>query len=70
MLRDVSNWMTDCITYNDNFLENQELINQLQMTIDEPHGSLSWEEEDQSERIVFDAVSVEEVARIVRKINQ
>lgn len=70
LLRDVDNWMADCVTYNDNFLDNQELVNQLQMTLDEPHGSGSWEEEDQSERIIFDVVNIEEVARIVRKINQ
>lgn len=70
LLRDVGTWMMDCITYNDNFLENQELITQLRMTVDEPHGSASWDEEDQSERAIFGVVSMEEVARIIREINQ
>lgn len=60
--------MSECKNYNENFLENQDLINQLQMTIDEP-GSGSWGEEDQSERIIFDIVNIEEVVKIVRKIN-
>lgn len=69
LLKELSNWITECKSYNENFLENQDFINQLQMTIDEP-GSGSWGEEDQSERIIFDVVNIEEVVKIVRKINQ
>lgn len=69
-MRDMGVWLSDCMTYNDHFLENQELVNKLQMNIDEPHGrgSMSWEE-DQSERINMDE-NLEEVFKIVRKITK
>jgi len=39
LLKDIEDWFSNCLMYNESFLENQELINKLAMTCEEADSS-------------------------------
>jgi len=39
LLKDIEDWFSNCLMYNESFLENQELINKLAMACEEADSS-------------------------------
>jgi len=44
ILRDLEEWVHDCLTYNSSFIENQELLEKLILTCQQDGESINIEE--------------------------
>lgn len=62
LIKDIAQWSQECKLYNENYLESQELLNRLTMTLDHPDSSAS------DDRMPFDVVNQTELAKIIELI--
>ena len=67
-MKDIEEWFSDCLMYNESFLENQELINKLALTCEE-HDSSDGDFAGRSSRMQTEEVGTL-VQRLVRRAQQ
>ena len=66
LLRDLEEWVSECLLYNQSFVENQELIEKLLVTCENQQNEL--DESDHSRRSRNNDLNVDEIKRIINKI--
>lgn len=73
IMRDVQNWMSELLTYNQNYLDNQELMIELGLAMDdnEHYRNMVHDDEDgaASPRTVA-AINLDHVAKLVQRASE
>ena len=73
IMRDVQNWMSELLSYNQNYLDNQELLIELGLAVDdnEHYANIGQDDEDGGAgSLAMAAVNMDHVAKLVHKASE
>ena len=67
LLKDLEEWVSDCLMYNQSFVDNQELLEKLILAFEDNGSAHPFDDSDNSKRSRND-LNIDEIKRILNRI--